>query len=49
MALQLDELRVTPTMRGTYRVAIVLRDANGVLEHTYAVHVHDQSRRNAQV
>ncbi len=49
MALQLDELRVTPTMRGTYRVAIVLRDANGVLEHTYAVHVHDANLRPAQV
>ena len=39
MAMQLDELRLQPTLLGTYRVDIVLRDAQGVLEHSYAVRV----------
>ncbi len=39
MAFQLDELRLTSTMTGTYRIAIVLRDANGVLEQTYPLRV----------
>jgi beta-mannosidase len=35
MAMQLDELRLTPTQTGRYHIDITLRDANGVLEQTY--------------